>query len=385
MRYLYCCLVASSPRQALAAFSPAAFTSRQRAEINKFSFSTPTAIRSGNYLDSLSPTRDDEECIADDCLLTPQIYAASDDAEHKVEDHILDKASEAFDATDFEHEPHLSPELETVEVMLEKEMQAPYFMTPKIDTAERNQRALLETRLAMDKKAKLAAARVKERNQRALLAARFLMEKKSMKSSVAAETNELRSEWMESESLAATLGNEKTVGLASVAAIQATAETEKDTSPVDSDEPVSELASAAEMMIMRKDVALDATNKQDYNGDQKQTIAEVNQWRQDYIQEIRNYMQKKAVEKTKRRLSQKAAAKEADTTAAPTSGGSSSTEKKTTTVASFRADNSAVKRALDNGLIRRFHQRRRLIITALVMVLTRRLVLAWWGNAMRLI
>ena len=383
MKRLYC-LLASSPSQALAAFSSVSFITRERAVINKFS--TPTAAGSGNYLDSLSPTQDDEECIADDCLLTPQIYAASDDAEHKVEDHILDKASTAFSATDFEHEPHLSPELESVEVMLEKEMQTPYFMTPKIDTVERNQRALLEARFAMDKKAKLAAARVKERNQRALLAARFSMEKKSMKSSETAERNELQSEWMESESLAANLGNERNVGLASITAIQAAAVTEKASTPVDTDEPVSKLASAAEMMIMGEDADLDATNKQEHYNDQKQTIDEVNQWRQDYIQEIRNYMQKKAVEKTKRRLLKKAAGKEANTaTAYALTSGSNSTHRTTSAVASFKAENSAVKRALDNGLIRRFHQRRRLIITALVMVLTRRLVLAWWGNAMRLI
>lgn len=390
-----------------------------------------------DYLSSLTNAdADEEECTADDCLLTPQIYATSDDAEHKVEDNIFSKASSAFESTDFEHEPHLSPELEdaeaayeiaaianaahafaesaekeskqSMEAMLEREKEmawiqnhqedevAPFFLSPKVNLAERNQRALLEARLDMDRKAKVAAAKKNEELQRSLLAARFAMEKKS-KDILDAESNELRSEWMESEALAAAMGVEHTttLGLASAAAFQAGVSIEKtesyDTEEIDT--PVSKLASTAERMILGEDIALDialieeaeehVTDGQQANAEQiqqKKSISEINQWRQDYVQEIRNYMQKKAAEQTKHRLSRKN-----KTAVEVVSSSDSASENTGTTIASFKSENNAVKRALDNGLIRRMRQRRRLIITALVMVLTRRLVLAWWGNALRLI
>jgi hypothetical protein len=94
-------------------------------------------------------------------------------------------------------------------------------------------------------------------------------------------------------------------------------------------------------------------------------------------------MQKKAVEQTKHRLSKKDATKVNDNSSASRADDSQANKK--TTIASFKPEVNVVKRALENGLIRRMNQHRRLIITALVMVLTRRLVLAWWGNAMRLI
>lgn len=388
-----------------------------------------------DYLSSLTNTNtDEEECIADDCLLTPQIYANSDDADLKVEDNISSKASTAFESTDFEHEPHLSPELEDTETayevaamadaahaladaaereskqskdaMLEREKEiewiqnhqeegAPFFLSPKTSAAEMNQRALFEAKLDMDRKAKIAAAKKREGTQRALLAARFAMEKKS-KDVQTAEATEIRSEWMESEALAATMGAvEHTVGLASAAASQAGLSMEEAAS-YEADEPVSKLASTAERMILGEDIALDIALIEDAEEqageqqpiqpvEQKKTIAEVNQWRQDYVQEIRNYMQKKAVEQTKRRLSRKKKALEDSDNIETESPSDAAPERTGTTIASLRTENSAIKKALENGLIRRMRQRKRLLITALVMVLTRRLVLAWFGNAMRLI
>jgi hypothetical protein len=429
------------------AFSSPAFATRCSGQvISKATQMKPVLYlaESAGYLESLSSTTlGDEECVADDCLLTPQIYASSDDAEHKVEDNIFSKASIAFESTDFEHEPHLSQELEDAETayevammasaahafadamekenkqsmdaMLEREKEmkwiqeheddkAPYFLSPKINGAETNQRALLEARLDMERKAKVAAARRREMNQRALLAARFAMDKKSREVLETADANEIRSEWMESEALAATMGAyEHTVGLGSNAASTAqagfTMEEAQSYETEETAEPSSKLTTVAERMILGEDIALDIALIEDAEGHdvtdtknkratvesppQKKSITEVNQWRQDYIQEIKNYMQKKAVEQTKHRLSKKDAAKVNGTGSA--SRADDSQANKTTTIASFKPEVNVVKRALENGLIRRMNQHRRLIITALVMVLTRRLVLAWWGNAMRLI
>jgi hypothetical protein len=432
----------SSP---LMAFSSTAHVGRRRgALVNIFTrkeFAKAHAA-DDNLTESVTSNLGEEECIADDCLLTPQIYATSDDAEHKVEDNIVSKASTAFASTDFECEPHLSPELENAEAayevaliataadafadavekeskqsmdaMLEREKEmswiqdheegeAPYFLTPKGNGDEMSfQRALLEARLDMEKKAKAAQAKAKEKNQRALLAARFSMEKKSSVAADEAETIEERSEWMESEALAATMGAyEQTVGLARAAASSTTAhEPELDVKDAEShdnkevNKATSRLASTAEKMILGEDIAVDValiedakehnTARQTSNEAKEESTSEIHQWRQDYIQEIRNYMQKKAVEQTKRRLKQKAMGGDSSGTASELVS-ENAVESTSGTSPSFKSEHNAVKRALENGLIRRMRQRRRLIITAIVMVLTRRLVLAWWGHAMRLI
>jgi hypothetical protein len=103
------------------------------------------------------------------------------------------------------------------------------------------------------------------------------------------------------------------------------------------------------------------------------------------VQDIISTIQKKSIEKTKNKISQRGDTVEASTTDAAASSSDAATEKPATTIASFKSENSAIKRALENGLFRRMKQRKRLIITALVMVLTRRLVLAWFGNGLRLI
>lgn len=54
-----------------------------------------------------------------DVLLTPGTYADSNSAERLVTDTVVAKAPEAFDTTDFDNEPHLSPELEDVEAAFE--------------------------------------------------------------------------------------------------------------------------------------------------------------------------------------------------------------------------------------------------------------------------
>ena len=394
-----------------------------------------------------------EDNDSDSTLLTPQTYAASEDAEQKVEDNITHNAFTAFAATNFDQEPQLCPELENVEAayetammanaahafadaaekeskqsmaaMLEreKEMQwiqnhddnnAPYFLSPKESVtdkkvlAEKNQRALLQTRLLMEKKAKDAAARAKafqdEMNQRALLETRLMLEKKSKD---AANAIEQRSEWMESEALAASMGaHEFTVGLASVAAASATAhasgttECEGENVLLENQNPASVLAATAERMIMGDDIAFDIALIEDaeehgvdvesdtnhdksYSEDpsQKETLSGINQWRQDYIQEIRSYVQKKGIEQTKNKLSRKfGGTGEGDNTIVD----AANTDNPSASISSLESGNNAVKRALEHGLMRRMRQRRRLIVAALVVVLSRRLVLAWFGNAMRL-
>ena len=61
----------------------------------------------------------DEYLINEEDILTPETYADSKMAIHEVRHTILHAASEAFDSTDFTHEPHLSPELEVAEVAFE--------------------------------------------------------------------------------------------------------------------------------------------------------------------------------------------------------------------------------------------------------------------------
>ncbi|KAL7520178.1 hypothetical protein ACHAWX_004923, partial [Stephanocyclus meneghinianus] len=393
-----------------------------------------------------------EDNGSDSTLLTPQTYAAAEDAEQKVEDTITHNAFTAFTATNFDQEPQLCPELESVEAayetaimanaahafadaaekeskqsmaaMLEREKEiqwiqnhddsnAPYFLSPKESVtdkkvlAEKNQRALLQARLLMEKKAKDAAARAKafedEMNQRALLETRLMLEKKSKE---AADAIEQRSEWMESEALAASMGHEFTVGLASVAAASATAhasgttECEGEKVRPENRNPASMLAATAERMIMGDDIAFDIALiedaeehgvdvESDTNHDkndskdpsQQETLSELNQWRQDYIQEIRSYVQKKGVEETKNKLSRKIrSTREGDNTMVDVAN----TDNASASISSLASGNNAVKRALEHGLMRRMRQRRRLIVAALVVVLSRRLVLAWFGNALRL-
>ncbi|KAL7544080.1 hypothetical protein ACHAXR_013511 [Thalassiosira sp. AJA248-18] len=60
-----------------------------------------------------------EDDILTPDILTPETYANSRMAERQVEDTIFRTAFEAFDSTDFAHEPHLSPELEAAEAAYE--------------------------------------------------------------------------------------------------------------------------------------------------------------------------------------------------------------------------------------------------------------------------
>mmetsp|Transcript_36611 Transcript_36611/g.76823 ORF Transcript_36611/g.76823 Transcript_36611/m.76823 type:complete len:561 (-) Transcript_36611:53-1735(-) len=65
------------------------------------------------FVPSQYSTSDDHE------ILTPETYANSNMAKRQVKDIITSKALEAFDSTDFAHEPHLSPELEDAETAYE--------------------------------------------------------------------------------------------------------------------------------------------------------------------------------------------------------------------------------------------------------------------------
>ncbi|KAL7473215.1 hypothetical protein ACHAXS_013631 [Conticribra weissflogii] len=124
---------------------------------------------------------------------------------------------------------------------------------------------------------------------------------------------------------------------------------------------------------------------------QEEVLSEVDQWRKDYIQEIRGYVQRKGIEQTKRKMSRTARDKEVapgTETQRGTVDNIRSPESSTgELVAKFSSEsngNNALQNALEKGLIRRMKQKRRLIIAAAIAVICRRLVLAYLGKPLRL-
>lgn len=140
-------------------------------------------------------------------------------------------------------------------------------------------------------------------------------------------------------------------------------------------------------------IAMQINQSQEYDdlAVQEEVLSEVDQWRKDYIQEIRSYVQQKGIEQTKRKMSrtsgEKAVAAGKDTqhgTADSLEAPESSTGELVAKFSSENNGNNALQNALEKGLIRRMKQKRRLIIAAVIAVVSRRLVLAYLGKSLRL-
>mmetsp|Transcript_17583 Transcript_17583/g.38068 ORF Transcript_17583/g.38068 Transcript_17583/m.38068 type:complete len:510 (+) Transcript_17583:32-1561(+) len=420
---------------------------------------------------------------SDDEILTPATFADSRSAKHQVKDVITSKACEAFDSTDFAHEPHLSPELEDAEAayevallasaaheladmaekenrqsraaMLEREKELEWIEKHNINSeddddddgaaarkAEVFQRALLAAQLSNVKSQRASKQRRQEEFQRSLLSARIANDAKLKAANFADERRLSKEEWLGSEVRAASMGGRECLpfdvasAAASTAAENALADAEAEKNGVvvaavkeddgNDDAPVaaaSMLADAAERMILGEDIAyfehspespsreidLDEVKQRpvlevvDYDGSinfqtqlsvQKQVLSEVDQWRKDYAHEIRNYVQQKGIEQTKEKLSLRSSAGGDDTSvddgdnvivdSIDATIGATPSEQLVVKDADSGND-GVIKRALQRGFIRRMRQRRMLLSVALAVVVSRRLFLAYFGNALRLI
>eukprot|EP01082_Thalassiosira_pseudonana_P007566 g6982.t1 g6982 contig23:1624494-1625854(+) len=344
-----------------------------------------TTVRQLFLLSSSTPTRltsvnaeVDEE---DDVRLTP-------DAEVAYEVALAASAAHAMaDAAMKESKQSMAASLER-----EKEMQwiqnhedevSVADKVEKSKLAEKNQRALLEARFAMENKTRQSKA---EQNQRALLEARFEMENKAKVQSqtkVEEEKAEEQMDWMESEARAATMGGHEMLSInvasaaasASLAAAHAFAEVEEEeesTVPVGA---ASMLAETAERMILGEDIAFEqAAEKEEYD------TALVPIVEPEELTVLRKHVQQIAIEETKNKLLKKNGNDEDNTAGIASSEAEG--EKQTT---EFNKGDNAIKRALENGVLRRVKHKRRLLAAALILVLSRRLVLLFAGNASRLL
>mmetsp|Transcript_2054 Transcript_2054/g.4417 ORF Transcript_2054/g.4417 Transcript_2054/m.4417 type:complete len:780 (-) Transcript_2054:137-2476(-) len=140
-------------------------------------------------------------------------------------------------------------------------------------------------------------------------------------------------------------------------------------------------------------IAMQINQSQEYDdlAVQEAVLSEVDQWRKEYIQEIRSYVQQKGIEQTKRKMSRtsgdKVVAAGKDTqhgTVDSLQASESSTGELVAKFSSENNGNNALRNALEKGLIRRMKQKRRLIIAAVIAVVSRRLVLAYLGKSLRL-
>ena len=362
-----------------------------------------------------------------DELLTPETYADSRSAKRQVKDIISHTAMEAFDETDFEHEPHLSPELEDAEAAYEVALLASA-AHELADAAEKENRqskaAMLEREKELewieeheDEVSAAMRATKAEAFQRSLLAAQIAnnnsaKKKKAVETEIEWQCKE--EEWAESEARGINEGPFFVAGAAATsAAVHALADVEAkendgvnveeddndDTAPATT---ASMLADAAERMIVGEDVAFDvayidqspesSTQAADEDGEGKEDSepeqtqlsiqgevlsSEEDQWRKDYVQDIKSYGHANVAEQTKEKLSMN------DDDGI---GGTNNDDNATKELIVKRNESGGVlKRALKGGFMRRIRKQKRLLIVALVVVISRRLFLAYFGNGSRLL
>jgi hypothetical protein len=378
----------------------------------------------------------------DDVLLTPGTYADSNSAERLVTDTVVAKASEAFDSTDFENEPHLSPELEDVEAafevallanaahamadaaekenrqskaaMLERERELEWIerhgeggsnvgMIMPSSSKEKFQRSLLAAQLA--NKSTLRAKK-QEAFQRSLLSSRIAYDIKS-KENIAGQQRFEEAMELEcssvSERVIGDLGaveneqfgvdsvqethfdgnNENMVGMDDIAAKSS-----------ESDESIV-LGDDASKNIQRTEESIDIEAASFVNDDNAQLVAQVStmsiidQSRKDSVQAVRKYIHQKAIEKTKQKMMLRNNIDGGEIVAA-------NNVESIDTAADDQPDEMSVKELAPNSgsvmklfnkraLIRRMPRRRRLLVVALGLVITRRLFLAYFGNALSMI
>lgn len=415
----------------------------------------------------------------DGCDLTPSDYADSNSAKNKIQDTILTKASEAFDATDFAHEPHLSPDVEDAEAAFEVALLA-NAAHELVEAAEKENRqskaamlerekelewiekhdSLLAEQLPLDNKSDGDAKKKRDAFQRSLLSARIANDDKAKKGVDAIIVEQqLKQEFMGSEVLAASMGapGYVPVTVASAAASSAVAQA---LAAVEAEEGSSEetaeedngndraaapaavasamVADTAERMILGEDIAFlghtpesQSVQPSNNNEDEQQQqvlksntnvqdkqqpvvrllvndaiLSEADRWRKDYVDEVRQHVQKKAIEQTKKKISQRNSISDGgdvdaylgtlerdddDTDVVNyidtiTSGDTSQSEE----LVAVQHNNSergesVIKRTLQRGFMKSKRQRKQLLIVALAVVASRRLFLAYFGNALRLI
>ena len=373
---------------------------------------------------------------SDDEILTPETYADSTSAEIQVEDIITTKASGAFASTDFDTEPHLAPELENCGLDFDELIDNPTTLTK----ADVFQRKLLSEQLANSKSSAAAKAKKMEAFHRCLLSTRIAYEMKA-KESIAEVEHQRKEEWMGSEVLAASMGKVSALQASSVVAnamaeAEHAAEEKQDEVIGKSNSiipPAAMVADTAERMILGEDIALvehspESSMKliqeevkvaekeveldkdtsvhdlqQSYLSAQREVLSEVDQWKQDYVSEVRKYVNRNAIQKTKERMSQRSRsvhdidreyneiAESIDVADDENVDLSINTVADTTPTKDLQQEtmnsegDSVIKRALQRGFVRRMRQRRNLLAVSLAVVLGRRLLLAWVGNALSLI
>jgi len=316
-------------------------------------------------------------------LLTPETYADVDIAENQVEDTIINKASEAFKSTDFEHEPHLSPELSNCELDFDELIDNTAAST-KADAFQRN---LLEAQLANSNKS-AAATKNSEAFQRSLLSARIAYD---------AKTRGVDPQ----QPLAASMGGQVTSEFLAASSVAAHAVTEAEHATVfeeiDGVAPMAlGLAYQAMEQEKREAEAREKKKEEEENNNYspitttyqtQEILSAVDQWRSDCVDEVRSYMNQPAIERTKTRMSQRNKnVNDVDIDKKYDSTGQSSinASKEVERVQHINNSEGVLKRALiQRGFV---VKRRSLVVgTALAMVACRRLFLAYFGNVLRLI
>ena len=335
---------------------------------------------------SLSMLPDDDK--ENNELLTPETYADVDIAENQVEDTIINKASEAFKSTDFEHEPHLSPELSNCELDFDELIDNTAAST-KADAFQKN---LLEAQLANSNKS--AATKKSEAFQRSLLSARIAYD-------AMAVDMQQQDDWAGSETLAASMGRQVTSESLAASSVAAYAVTEAEHATVfeeiDGVAPMAlGLAYQAMEQEKREAEAREKKKEEEENNNYspitttyqtQEILSAVDQWRSDCVDEVRSYMNQPAIERTKTRMSQRNKNvndvdidKMYDSTGEPSINASKEVER----VQHMNNSEGVLKREL---IKRGFEAKRRslVVVAALAMVACRRLFLAYFGNVLRLI
>ena len=157
--------------------------------------------------------------------------------------------------------------------------------------------------------------------------------------------------------------------------------------------------------VTEKEIVLDKDTsvhdlQQSYLSAQREVLSEVDQWKQDYVSEVRKYVNRNAIQKTKERMSQRSRSvhdidreytESIDVADDENVDLSINTVADTTPTKDLQQEtmnsegDSVIKRALQRGFVRRMRQRRNLLAVSLAVVLGRRLLLAWVGNALSLI
>jgi len=110
-------------------------------------------------------------------------------------------------------------------------------------------------------------------------------------------------------------------------------------------------------------------------------VSTVDQWRKDYIKEIKSHVEKKAVEQTQGRMAQRNGDLGIDATN-PTNTADTASSKELTVGDNSSENSSILKRSPRGGFLRRVREQKRLLGVALAVVIGRRIFLACCGKAL---